>query len=70
MKRFTILCLCVALLLALPFTASAKNFDVVPDSNVQIEKGDTYGKGDGEFKIFDKDGNLIIHKKGKYEKEY
>ncbi|MDF9408115.1 hypothetical protein L7E55_07035 [Pelotomaculum isophthalicicum JI] len=68
MKRLTILCLCVALLLSLPFAAHAKNFDVVPTSNDQIEVGDTYGKGDGELKIFDKDGNLIIHKKGKIDK--
>lgn len=64
MKKFTIFCLSIALLLSLPLTASAKNFDVVPTSIDQIKEGDTYGKGDGEIKVFDKDGNLIIHKKG------
>lgn len=68
MKRFIILCVCLSFLLSSPFAASAKNFDVVPTSTDQIETGDTYGKGDGELKVFDKDGNLIIHKKGKIDK--
>jgi len=65
MKKLFILCLCFAFLISLPFTAVAKNFDVPPTSIDQIENGDTYGKGDGELKVFDKDGKLIIHDRGK-----
>jgi len=69
MKKLFILCLCIGFLFSSTTSVFAKNFDKPPKSSEQIENGDTYGKGDGEIKIFDQDGKLIVHEKGKKSKD-
>jgi len=57
-KQFFTVVLCIIVIFGMSSVAMAKNWEYIPDKD-QIQPGDTLYKGDGEIKVFDKNGKLI-----------